>query len=122
LEAANTYLEEELFAWWNKTLTCNRRDIRTGMRKAMVTATLDATIAVRFQDHTCACAGALTIANCSAAPGRRAKPPKPAGKPKRKPDWMNNFSLQSGPSLRVKRTFLLCLDRQPNAKRPEWLD
>lgn len=96
------------------------------MRKAMVRVEqrLDATIAVRFQDQY------VRVRRC-AQPIRElqpplqavaAKPPKPAGKPKRKPDWMNNFSLQSGPSLRVKRTFLLCLDRQPNAKRPEWLD
>ena len=87
-----------------KVYQIDRRDIRTGMRKAMVRVEqrLDATIAVRFQDQY------VRVRRC-AQPIRElqpplkavaAKPPKPAGKPKRKPDWMNNFSLRSGPSLR----------------------
>jgi transposase len=90
--------------WDGKFYQIDRRDIRTGMRKAMVRVEqrLDATIAVRFQDQY------VRVRRC-AQPIRElqpppkaiaAKPPKPAGKPKRKPDWMNNFSLRSGPSLR----------------------
>ena len=61
-----------------------------------------ATIAVRFQDQY------VRVRRC-AQPIRElqpplqavaAKPPKTAGRPKRKPDWMNNFSLRAGPSLR----------------------
>ena len=90
--------------WDGKFYQIDRRDIRTGMRKAMVRVEqrLDATISVRFQDQY------VRVRRC-AQPIRElqpplqavaAKPPKPAGKPKRKPDWMNNFSLRSGPSLR----------------------
>jgi transposase len=90
--------------WDGKFYQIDRRDIRTGMRKAMVRVEqrLDATIAVRFQDQY------VRVRRC-AQPIRElqpplqavaAKPPKPAGKPKRKSDWMNNFSLRSGPSLR----------------------
>jgi transposase len=90
--------------WDAKFYQIDRRDIRTGMRKATVRVEqrLDGMIAVRFQDQY------VRVRRC-AQPIRElqpplkavaAKPPKPAGKPKRKPDWMNNFSLRSGPSLR----------------------
>jgi DNA-binding Lrp family transcriptional regulator len=89
--------------WEGKFYQIDRRDIRVGMRKAMVRVEqrLDGTIAVRFQDQY------VRVRRC-AQPVRElqppetatAKPPKQAGKPKRKPDWMNNFSLRSGPSLR----------------------
>jgi transposase len=88
-----------------KVYQIDRRDIRTGMRKSMVRVEqrLDATIAVRFQDQY------VRVDRCPQPPIRElqprpraaaSKPPKPAGKPKRKPDWMNNFALRSGPSLR----------------------
>jgi transposase len=90
--------------WDGKIYQIDRRDIRTGMRKATarVEQRLDGTIAVRFQDQY------VRVRRC-APPVRElaphpkaaaAKPPKPAGKPKRKPDWMNNFSLRHGASLR----------------------
>jgi len=90
--------------WDGKFYQIDRRDIRARMRKTTVRVEqrLDATIAVRFQDQY------VRVRRC-AQPVRElqpplkavaAKPPKPAGKPKRKPDWMNNFSLRSGPSLR----------------------
>jgi transposase len=90
--------------WDGKFYQIDRRDIRTGMRKATVRVEqrLDATIAVRFQDQY------VRVRRCAQPirelqpplPAVAAKPPKPAGKPKRKPDWMNNFSLRSGPTLR----------------------
>jgi hypothetical protein len=81
----------------------DRRDVRAGMRKAMVRVEerLDGTIAVCFQGQY------VRVRRC-AQPTRElqppktatAKTPKPAGKPKRKSDWMKNFSLRSGPSVR----------------------
>jgi hypothetical protein len=61
---------------------------------------LDGSIAVRFQDQYVRvrrCAQPIPDLQPKAvAP----KAPKQAAKPKRKSDWMNNFSLRSGPSLR----------------------
>jgi transposase len=89
--------------WDGKFYQIDRRDVRTGMRKANVRVEqrLDGTLAVRFQEQY------VRVRRC-AQPVRQlqlpkptaAKPPKPAEKPKRKPDWMNNFSLRSGRSLR----------------------
>lgn len=89
--------------WDSKFYQIDRRDVRTGMRKANVRVEqrLDGTLAVRFQEQY------VRVRRC-AQPVRElqppkdaeAKPPKPAAKPKRKPDWMNNFSVRSGPSLR----------------------
>ena len=89
--------------WDGKFYQIDRRDVRAGMRKAWVRVEqrLDGTIAVRFQDQY------VRVRRC-AQPIRElqppkavaAKPPKQPAKPKRKPDWMNNFSLRSGPSLR----------------------
>ena len=81
----------------------DRRDIRTGMRKAWVRVEerLDGVIAVQFQGH-------YMRVHCCAAPvrevappnSRDAKPAHPTGKPKSKSGWMKNFSVRSGPSLR----------------------
>lgn len=89
--------------WDGKFYQIDRRDVRPGMRKASVRVEqrLGGTIAVRFQDQY------VRVRRC-AQPVRElqppapavVKPPKPAGKPKRKPDWMDNFSLRSGPSVR----------------------
>jgi len=89
--------------WDGKFYQIDRRDVRTGMRKANVRVEqrLDGTLAVRFQEQY------VRVRRC-AQPIRELQPPKPAaakapkqaGKPKRKSDWMNNFSLRSGPSLR----------------------
>jgi transposase len=80
-----------------------RQDIRAGMRKAMVRVEerLDGTIAVRFQDRY------VRVRRC-AQPGceppstetRGTAPLRPTGQAKRKSDWMKNFSIRSGPSLR----------------------
>jgi transposase-like protein len=81
----------------------DRRDIRTGMRKAMVRVEdrLDGTIAVRFQD------GYVRVRRCAppldelpSLKTTEARPARPTGKARRKSDWMNNFSVRSGPSLR----------------------
>jgi len=87
--------------WDGKFYQVDRRDVRAGMRKARVRVEhrLDGSLAVRFQDHY------LRVHRC-AQPMRElqpaqavaGKPPKPAAKPKS--DWMNNFSLRSGLSLR----------------------
>ena len=73
------------------------------MRKAMVRVEqrLDGAIAVRFQGQyvrVCRCAQparALQPLKTAAA-----KPPQPTSKAQRKSDWMKNFSIRSGPSLR----------------------
>jgi len=85
-----------------KVYQIDRQDIRVGMRKARVRVEerLDGTIAVRFQDRY------VRVRRC--APPVRALPPKTvaAGKPRpaqttqRKSDWMKNFSIRSGPSVR----------------------
>jgi hypothetical protein len=89
--------------WDGKFYQIDRRDVRPGMRKAWVRVEqrLDGTIAVRFQKHY------VRVRRCAQPIRERrphtaveAKTPKPPAKPKRKPDWMNNFSLRSGPSLR----------------------
>lgn len=89
--------------WDGKFYQIDRRDVRTGMRKANVRVEqrLDGTLAVRFQEQY------VRVRRC-AQPVRElqppkataTKPPKQAGKPKHKSDWMNNFSLRSGPSVR----------------------
>ena len=86
-----------------KIFQIDRQDIRAGMRKAMVRVEerLDGTIAVRFQDTY------VRIRHC-APPGceprpaqaKPARPPRSPGQAKRKSDWMKNFSVRSGPSLR----------------------
>jgi hypothetical protein len=89
--------------WDGKFYQIDRRDVRTGMRKANVRVEqrLDGTLAVRFQEQyvrvrRCA----QPVHELQPPKAAAAKPAKPAGKPKRKPDWMDNFSLRSGPSLR----------------------
>ena len=86
-----------------KVYQIDRRDIRTGMRKAWVR------VEQRIgRDHRRAVPRAL----CARAPLRaaaariavaqhdRGQTARPTGKAKRKSDWMNNFSVRSGPSLR----------------------
>jgi hypothetical protein len=83
-----------------KVFQIDRQDIRVGMRKAMVRVEerLDGTIAMRFQDtyvrlRRCAPPG------CEPHPAET-KPATPRSQAKRKSDWMKNFSVRSGPSLR----------------------
>jgi transposase len=81
----------------------DRRDIQVGMRKATVRVEerLDGSIAVRFRD------GYVRVRRCAPPlkevmplKTREVKPPRPTGKTKRKSDWMNDFSVRSGPTLR----------------------
>jgi len=86
-----------------KVYQIDRQDIRPGMRKSWVRVEerMDGTIAVRFQDRYVRvrrCAPPLR--ELAALPTTEVKPPRPTGKPQRKSDWMKNFSLRSGPSLR----------------------
>lgn len=86
-----------------KVYQIDRRDVRTGMRKAWVRVEerLDETIAVQFQGRYVRvrrCAPPLRGVASSKA--TEAKPPRPTGKPKGKSSWMNNFSVGAGPSLR----------------------
>ncbi len=86
-----------------KVYQIDRRDVRTGMRKAWVRVEqrLDGTIAVQFQGAY------VRVRRCTpplpeltSLQTAAAKPPRPTGKPKSKSDWMKNFSVRSGPSLR----------------------
>ena len=86
-----------------KIYQIDRRDVRTGMRKAWVRVEqrLDGTIAVQFQGRY------VRVRRCApplrglASPQTtEAKPPRPTGKPKEKSAWMENFSVRSGPSVR----------------------
>jgi len=88
--------------WDGKFYQIDRRDVRAGMRKARVRVEqrLEGSLAVRFQNEY------VRVRRC-AQPVRALQPPKPtatkppkaAGQPKRKSDWMSHFSLRSGPSL-----------------------
>lgn len=89
--------------WEGKFYQIDRRDVRAGMRKAWVRVEqrLDGSLAVRFEDQyvgvrRCAPAVGEWQPERAAAP----RPPKSATAPKRKSDWMKNFSLHAGPSLR----------------------
>ena len=73
------------------------------MRKATVRVEerLDGTIAVRFQGEY------VRVSRCAPPlPGpvspkaAETQPPRSTSKPKRKSDWMKDFSVPSGPSLR----------------------
>jgi len=92
-----------IIRWDSKFYKIDRRDVRPGMRKGWVRVEqrLDGTLAVRFQDRyvrveRCA----QPVRELQAPRAAAAKPPEKARKPKRKSDWMDNFSLRSGPSLR----------------------
>jgi hypothetical protein len=86
-----------------KVYQIDRRDIRTGMRKAWmrIEERLDGTIAAQFQGRY------VRVRRCAAPVGEvslpkttEAKPQRQTGKPKGKSDWMKNFSVRSGPSVR----------------------
>jgi transposase len=86
-----------------KIFQIHRPDIRVGMRQARVRVEerLDGTIAVRFQDtyvrvRRCAPSGCEPPWEES----RPATPGRTSGQAKRKSDWMKNFSVRSGPSIR----------------------
>ena len=81
----------------------DRQDVRVGLRTARVHVEerLDGTIAVRFQGRY------LGIRPCvQPSPPPRppetvaAKPPRPTTEGKRKSEWMKNFSIRNGPSMR----------------------
>lgn len=78
----------------------DRLDIRVGMRKAMVRVEerLDGTIAVRFQDRYVRVR--LCVQTGCEPETRQVTPSRPTGQTKPKSDWMKNFSVRSGPSLR----------------------
>jgi hypothetical protein len=83
-----------------KLYQIDRKDVCVGLRTASVHVEerLDGSIAVRFQDRY------VRVRLC-VQPGcepetRPVTPPRPTGQAKRKSDWMKNFSVRSGPSLR----------------------
>jgi len=85
-----------------KVYQIDRRDVRTGMRKAWVRVEerLDASIAVQFQGRY------VRVRRCAPPlPGEMApkttevKPPRP-GKPKTKSGWMDNFSVRKDANAR----------------------
>jgi len=86
-----------------KIYQIDRQDIRAGMRKAMVRVEerLDGIIAVRFQDsYVRVRRGAESVRALPPPGGVAIQPPRPAQTTKRKSDWMKNFSIRSGASLR----------------------
>lgn len=89
--------------WDGKFYQIDRRDVKVGMRKAWVRVEqrLDGPIAVRFQDQY------VRVRRCAPPESELASPqkmepkaPRPTPKSPRKSDWMKNFSVRSGPSLR----------------------
>jgi transposase len=85
--------------WDGKFYQIDRRDVRAGMRKgwARVEQRLDGAIAVRFQDRYVRvrrCAPSLHEWQPPQAVVAMQAPPH-ARKPKRKSEWMKNFSLRS---------------------------
>ncbi len=86
-----------------KIFQIHRQDIRVGMRKAMVRVEerLDGTIAVRFKDsYVRVRRGAESVHEWPPPGGTPTQPPRPAQTTKRKSDWMKNFSIRAGASLR----------------------
>jgi hypothetical protein len=85
-----------------KFFRVHRQDVRPGMRKAWVRVEerLDGSIAVQHEGRY------VRVSRCP-QPERQsgrtptAKLPNQKAKPKRKSNWMENFSIRSGPSLRV---------------------
>jgi hypothetical protein len=82
-----------------KVYQIDRRDVRTGMRKAWVRVEqrLDGTLAVQFQG------GYIRVRRCApplpdvvSPKTTEAKPPRPTGRPKSKSRWMENFSVRRG--------------------------
>jgi hypothetical protein len=79
-----------------KVYQIDRRDVRTGMRKAWVRVEerLDGTIAVQFQGRY------VRVRRCApplrglASPKTTEAKPRPTGKPKGKSGWMENFSVR----------------------------
>lgn len=86
-----------------KLYQIDRKDVCVGLRTARVHVEerLDGTIAVRFQDKY------LRVRLCEqpgdqppSAETSQVPPRRPTGQAKRTSDWMKNFSVRSGPSLR----------------------
>lgn len=87
--------------WDAKFYQIDRRDVRPGLRKAWVHVEqrLDGSMAARFQGRY------LRVSRCApplpevaSLETRSPKRPQPNPKPKRKSDWMKNFSVRSSPS------------------------
>ncbi|MGH7939285.1 MAG: ISNCY family transposase [Bryobacteraceae bacterium] len=89
--------------WDGKFYQIDRKDVRPGMRKEWVRVEqrLDGALAVRFQGQYVGvrrCAPPMPESQPS--PYASAAQARPARKPKRKSDWMKNFSVRSERSLR----------------------
>jgi transposase-like protein len=86
-----------------KVYRIDRRDIQVGMRKAWVRVEerLDGSIAVQFKGRYARVRRcAPPVPEVEALKTKEAKAPRPTRKPSRKSEWMKNFSVRSGPSLR----------------------
>jgi Homeodomain-like domain len=109
LEAILSHVEQRQVAnnytvrYSGKLYQIDRQDVCVGLRTARVQVEerLDGTIAVRFQDKY------LRVRLCSEpgcepplAVSKEVVSPRAAGKEKLKSEWMKNFSVRSGPSLR----------------------
>jgi len=83
-----------------KLYQIDRQDVCVGLRTARVHVEerLDGSIAVRFQDRYVRVR--LCVQPSCEPETRQVTPPRPTGQAKRKSDWMKNFSVRSGPSLR----------------------
>ena len=79
-----------------KVYQIDRRDIRTGMRKAWVRVEerLDATIAVQFQGRYVRVRRCAPPLHGVASSQTTEAKPRPTGKPKGKSGWMENFSVR----------------------------
>lgn len=89
--------------WAGKFYQIDRRHVRPGMRRAWVRVEqrLDGNVAVRFQDdyvRVRRCASPLP--EVASLQKMEDPVPRPIPKSPRKSDWMKNFSVRSGPSLR----------------------
>ena len=79
-----------------KVYQIDRRDIRTGMRKAWVRVEerLDGTIAVQFQGRYVRARRCAPSLREVVSPQTTEAKPRPTGKPKGKSGWMKNFSVR----------------------------
>lgn len=84
-----------------KLYQIDRQDVQVGMRRSIVQVEerLDGTIAVRWQDRYLRIHRGATAAPALAPETVAAQPARLPQAPKRKREWMSNFSVRGGPSV-----------------------